>query len=278
MPIFSESKAVMEMDIQGNAVRIHTRGQLWRILSILLTILALGGVTIGQTPQQTSKRMGDIVIRAGAIHTMAQGRPTMRSIAIGSGEVLAVGEGPHDLDAFIGPSTQVIDDPNLTLLPGFIDTHTHLIYAASDINDVHVNEAKDIAGFLDLIRKRAAVTPKGAWIRTASDWNEWNLAEKRMPQASDLDKATSDHPVLVRRGGHNDVLNTMGMRIIGVTRETPTPPGGTIIRDAAGNPTGWLIDAARASRSGPFHRRAGSSESRSCGLHPSTTPRTVSRL
>ena len=72
---------------------------------------------------------------------------------------------------------------------------------------MHVNEAKDIAGFLDLIRKRAAVTPKGNWIRTSSDWNEWNLAEQRMPQAGDLDKATSDHPVLVRRSGHNDVLN-----------------------------------------------------------------------
>jgi predicted amidohydrolase YtcJ len=214
------------------------------MLSTLLTILALGVVTIGQTPQQTSKRTGDVVIRAGAIHTMAQGRPTMRSIAIG-GEALAVGEGSHDLDAFIGPGTKVIDDPALTLLPGFIDTHTHLMYAASDISDVHVNEAKDIPGFLELIRKRAAITPKGAWIRTSSDWNEWNLSGKRMPQASDLDKATSDHPVLVRRGGHNDVLNTMGMRLAGLSRDTPTPRGGTIVKDAAGNPTGWLIDAAK---------------------------------
>lgn len=63
-----------------------------------------------------------------------------------------MGAAAHALDVFIGGSTQVIDDSALTLLPGFIDTHTNLIYAASDINDVHVNEAKDIAGFLDLIR------------------------------------------------------------------------------------------------------------------------------
>jgi len=92
---------------------------------------------------------------------------------------------------------------------------------------------------------KAAVTPPGNWIRTASDWNEWNLAEQRMPQANDLDKATSDHPVLVRRGGHNDVLNTMGMRLAGLTRETETPKGGTIVKEADGNPTGWLIDAAK---------------------------------
>jgi predicted amidohydrolase YtcJ len=182
-------------------------------------------------PLQTRKRTADIVIRAGAIHTMARGRPTMRCIAIGAGEVLALSEAPHDLDGFIGRSTQVIDDPALALFPGFIDTHTHLIYAASDVNDVHVNEAKDIAGFLDLIRKRAAV--KGNWIRTSSEWNEWNLAKQRMPQVSDLDKATSDHPVLVRRGGHNDVLNGMGMQLAGLTRETLTPPGGTIVKDAS---------------------------------------------
>jgi predicted amidohydrolase YtcJ len=212
-----------------------------RALSIVLTVLSMTVPGVGQTRQSRA----DVVIRAGAIHTMAQGRPTMRAIAIGGGNVLALGEGAHDLDSFIGTGTQVIDAPRLTLLPGFIDTHTHLIFAASDINDVHVNEAKDVAGFVDLIRKRAAVTPKGNWIRTSSDWNEWNLAEKRMPQAHDLDKATTDHPVLVRRGGHNDVLNTTAMHLVGLTRDTPTPKGGTIVKDEDGNPTGWLIDSAK---------------------------------
>src|SRR5262249_31700307 len=92
----------------------------------------------------------------------------------------------------------------------------------------------------------AANTIEGQWIRTSSAWNEWNLAEQRMPTASDLDKASSDHPVLVRRGGHNIVLNSLAMRLAGITRETPTPKGGTIVKDAAGNPTGWLIDSAKA--------------------------------
>jgi predicted amidohydrolase YtcJ len=234
------------------------------IVTIFLAALAIIGAEaaqIAQTPRSNTtaaspKPAADIVIRAGAIHTMAQGSQTMRAIAIGAGRVLAVGGAAHDLDGYIGNGTRVIDDSTLTLLPGFIDTHTHLIFAASDINDVHVNEARDIAGFVDLIRKRAAVTPKGEWIRTASDWNEWNLAEKRMPQAPDLDKATTDHPVLVRRGGHNDVLNTMGMKLVGVTRDTPTPPGGTIVRDAEGNPTGWLIDSAKGMAERKFPPRS----------------------
>jgi predicted amidohydrolase YtcJ len=216
------------------------------ILSIVLPAFAgIAQLAPARLTSELQRQPADVVIRAGTIHTMAEAQTTMRSMAIGGGAVLAVGKGSHDLDGFVGSKTQVIDDTSLTLLPGFIDTHTHLIYAASDITDVHVDEAKDIANFVELIHQRALVTPAGRWIRTASDWNEWNLAEKRMPQARDLDKATSDHPVLVRRGGHNDVLNSMGMRLAGLTRETPTPRGGTIVKDADGNPTGWLIDAAK---------------------------------
>jgi predicted amidohydrolase YtcJ len=65
-----------------------------------------------------------------------------------------------------------------------------------------------------------------------------------MPVAQDLDRATTDHPVLVKRGGHNDVLNSFGMRLAGVTKETRAPDGGTIVMDENGNPNGWLIDAA----------------------------------
>jgi predicted amidohydrolase YtcJ len=123
-------------------------------------------------------------------------------------------------------------------------THTHLIFADPSIDDVPVGQAKNIDEFLELIRARAASTPKGQWIRTSAAWNESNLAERRMPVARDLDRATADHPVLVKRGGHNDVLNSFGMRLAGVTKDTPAPDGGTIVRDENRNPNGWLIDAA----------------------------------
>ena len=122
MHIFSKSQAGIEV-IRAEAIdSMRPNRSVSRMLSILLTILAISGATLGQVPQQTSKQTADLVIRAGAIHTMAQGRPTMRSIAIGGGKILAVGDAAHDLDGFIGGSTQVIDDPTLTLLPGFIDT------------------------------------------------------------------------------------------------------------------------------------------------------------
>ena len=87
-----------------------------RILCLLLTVFAIVGAVTGQTPQPTPKPTADLVIRAGAIHTMAQGRPTMRSIAIGDGKVLRVGEATHDLDGLIGPSTQL--EGNTTVRTG----------------------------------------------------------------------------------------------------------------------------------------------------------------
>ena len=215
------------------------------MLPITLAAVLAVATSAENSPAAHRTRVAAMLIRAGAIHTMGPDPTPMRSIALGDGKVLAVGKGPHDLDALVGKDTRVIDDSSLTVLPGFIDTHTHLVFAADDVHDVPVGEAKNIAEFVELIRKRAATTPRGEWIRTSSAWNEWNLAEKRMPVASDLDKATSDHPVLVRRGGHNLVLNSYAMRLAGITRQTPTPRGETIVKDAAGNPNGWLIDSAK---------------------------------
>jgi predicted amidohydrolase YtcJ len=98
---------------------------------------------------------------------------------------------------------------------------------------------------VDLIRQRAAVTPEGQWIRTTTNGQELNLAERRMPTAAELDQATGRHPILVKRGGHNDVVNTHALRLAGITRETLAPPGGVIGRDADGNLTGRLIDNAQ---------------------------------
>jgi predicted amidohydrolase YtcJ len=184
------------------------------------------------------------VIRAGAIYSMTSQNEVYRSLALRDGRIVALDKGAHGLDGLISQSTIVVDDPALTVLPGFIDTHTHFIVAAHSVDDVPVGQARDIEEFVGLIHERAASTPRGQWIRTSAAWNESNLAEGRMPLARDLDRATTDHPVLVKRGGHNEVLNSLGMQIAGVTRDTPAPAGGTIDKDEAGNPTGWLIDTA----------------------------------
>src|SRR6266705_189093 len=190
----------------------------------------------------TPLRLADLVIRAGAIYSMAEDRKVYRSIAIRDEWIVAVSEDPHGLDELITAGTLVVDDPGLTVIPAFDDTHNHLILAAQNMGLVHVDRAHTLAEFIDLIRQRAAQTPPGTWIQTSAAWHEVNLAEGRLPTAPELDEATRDHPVLVRRGGHVVVANSLALTLGGITRETLEPPGGTIVRFPDGTPTGVLIE------------------------------------
>ncbi|WP_043666618.1 amidohydrolase [Streptomyces xylophagus] len=186
----------------------------------------------------------DLVIRAGAIHTQVPGQAPQRAIAVRGDRIAALSPDPNGLDHWVSARTTVHDLPGATVLPAFDDTHTHLIYAALGAHDVPVHQAHDIPEFLDLIRQRARTTPEGEWIRTTTNWQELNLAERRMPTAAELDRATDRHPVLVKRGGHNDVVNTYALRLAGITEDTPVPPGGVIGRGADGRLDGRLIDNA----------------------------------
>lgn len=189
-------------------------------------------------------RGADTVVRAAAVHTLVNGQKPQRALAVAGDRIAALSQDPHGLDEWITEDTMVIDKPDATVLPAFDDTHTHLIFAGHSAHDVPVHQVRTIAEFLDLIRQRAATTPAGQWIRTTTNWQELNLAERRMPTAAELDEATDRHPILVKRGGHNDVVNTLALRLAGITEDTPTPPGGVIGRDEQGRLNGRLVDNA----------------------------------
>ena len=186
----------------------------------------------------------DLLIRAAAVHTQVPGQSPQRALAVRGDRVIALSEDPHGLDELVTARTTVRDLPGAAVLPAFDDTHTHMIFAAHSARDVPVHQARTIPEFLDLIRQRAAVTPAGEWIRTTTNWQELNLAERRMPTADELDQATDRHPVLVKRGGHNDVVNNYALRLAGITEETPVPAGGVIGRGENGRLNGRLIDNA----------------------------------
>jgi hypothetical protein len=198
----------------------------------------------------SSPRRADLVVRVGAVHTLVPGQPPQRALAVRGDRIIAVSAEPDGLDDLITAGTTVIDQPEGTALPGFDDTHTHLIFAGLGAHDVPVHRASDIPEFIELIRQRARSTPEGEWIRTTTNWQELNLAERRMPTATELDSATDRHPILVKRGGHNDVLNTYALRLAGITEDTPAPPGGLIGRNEDGTLNGRLVDnaARRAER------------------------------
>jgi predicted amidohydrolase YtcJ len=188
-------------------------------------------------------RRADSVIRAGTIYSMAADRSRYRAMALRDEWIVAVSADPHGLDGLISTDTRVLDAPGLTILPAFDDDHNHFILAAENLGFVQANQAHSIAELIELIRQRAASAPAGEWIRTSTTWDESSLAERRLPTARELDQATRDHPVWVKKGGHEGVANSLALRLAGITAQTPDPPQGTIQRGADGAPTGVLLSA-----------------------------------
>jgi predicted amidohydrolase YtcJ len=189
----------------------------------------------------------ELLVRAAVVRTMDPDAGPTTALAIRHGTIAAAA-GPERerelLEAWRGPDTVMLDDGGLVVMPAFVDTHNHLMLAARDAVGVPVSQARDIPQIVDLIRERAQRTPAGHWIITAAGWHEMQLAERRLPTAQELDQATTDHPVLLPRGGHNAVLNTAGLRAAGIGPDFADVAGGFIARDAAGCPSGWVQDAA----------------------------------
>ena len=205
----------------------------------------MGQALLPRSSANDTPRLADLVLRAGAIYSMAEHRAVYRAIAIRDEWIVAVSQDPHGLDSLIMDGTQVLDDPHLTVLPAFYDTHNHLREAVSNLMLVPVEQAHTIAEFVELIRQRAASTPAGMWIQTSNAWHENNLAERRLPTLRDLDAATSDHPVLSRRGGHMAIANSRAFQIAGITSDTPNPPGGNIGHFPDGSLNGILEGSAQ---------------------------------
>jgi predicted amidohydrolase YtcJ len=199
--------------------------------------------TVSPREASTIARLADCVIRAGAMYSMAADRKIYRAIALRDEWIVAVSEDPHGLDGLITSGTHVVDEPQLTIIPAFFDTHNHFIIAARNMGKVPADQAHSIAELVELIRKQAAQTPTGQWVQTVDAWHESNLAEGRLPTALELDQATREHPVWVKRGGHIGVANSLALNLANITRDTPDPKGATIKRFPDGTPNGILLEA-----------------------------------
>lgn len=183
----------------------------------------------------------DLVLRHGNIATFAPATPRTHALAIAGERILALGD---EAEALTGAGTKVIDLGGRGVIPGLFDSHIHTMMGGQNEIAVTLENARSIADVQAAFAARAKTTPKGAWIRGASGWHESQLAEGRLPTRFELDAATADNPVIVRRGGHVVVGNSAAFAIAGITKATPNPQHGVIVRDASGEPTGPLIERA----------------------------------
>lgn len=183
----------------------------------------------------------DLILHNGKIVTVDQAFSVQQAVAVAGGRITAVGANAQVLREK-GPGTKVIDLKGKTVLPGLIDAHVHVLGSALSEWREKLPVFDSIETIQKYIREKAKTTPKGKWIivpRTLPP----RLKEMRMPTKHDLD-VTTEHPVAFD-GSYVWSANTLALKISGITKDTPNPPGGEVVKGPDGEPNGILRGAAR---------------------------------
>jgi predicted amidohydrolase YtcJ len=187
--------------------------------------------------------VADLIITNAKVWTVDKGYPTAQAVAVLGDRIVSVGTSA-EIDAWRGAGTKVIDAGGKLLLPGFNDAHVHFVSGGSQLDAVQLNDVTNPEEFARRIGERAKKTPKGEWI-VGGDWDETKWDPAKLPTKELIDAVTPDTPVFVYRyDGHLGLANSVALRMAGVTAKTQDPPGGVVVHDAKGNPTGILKDAA----------------------------------
>ena len=195
---------------------------------------------------QTESIAADMVIKNGKIVTMDPKRTFAQAVAIWKGMIVRVGTN-GDMRPLIGEETRILDLSGRTVVPGFIDAHTHNILPAHfldslDLLDTAAELIPSIADLQQRLKERVKETPKGNWI--GGKYFEPNaIKEKRWPTRAELDAVSPENPlVIVIRGGWATVANSRALELAGITKDTSNPEGSIIEKDpATGEPTGVLL-------------------------------------
>tara|TARA_A100001391_G_scaffold130111_8_gene89519 strand:- start:24454 stop:26220 length:1767 start_codon:yes stop_codon:yes gene_type:complete len=182
-----------------------------------------------------AQEQADLLLHGGKVVTMADDLPYASVVVVRDGRIVAVGNDDlrEDYEA-----TETVDLAGRMLMPGFIDTHLHIIGQSPQA--IALEDAGSIAEIQERLRAKAAELGPGVWI-TGYGWDEALLAEQRNLTRDDLDMAAYDNPVALTRAGHHSIVgNSLALQIAGIDRDTPDPEHGLIERDAQGEPTGII--------------------------------------
>ncbi|MDH1051617.1 amidohydrolase, partial [Pseudomonas sp. GD03903] len=183
----------------------------------------------------------ELILFNGKLHTVDPERPHATAVAIADGKFLVVGSDAQAM-AYRDASTKLVDLNRRTVIPGLNDSHLHLIRGGLNYNlELRWEGVPSLSDALEMLRLQAQRTPSPQWVRVVGGWNEFQFAERRLPTIEELNKAAPDTPVFVLHLYDRALLNRAALRVVGYTKDTPNPPGGEIVRDSNGEPTGMLI-------------------------------------
>ena len=188
----------------------------------------------------------DLILHHGVVLTLDPALPAATAVAIRGDRIVAVGT-DADVRRLAGDKTRSIDLEGAFVLPGLVDAHGHVASLGERLSSVDVRGVTSIEAIATAVRDRAELgLPEGAWI-TGGGWDQNLWPGEQFPDHRPLDAASPDRPVLLRRvDGHASWASLKAMQAAGITRDTRDPEGGTIVRDAQGEPTGVFVDNAMA--------------------------------
>src|SRR5437867_4037025 len=190
------------------------------------------------------KPSATLIITNAAVYTVDKQHPKAAAVAVIGDRIVAVGSSA-EIDSWRGPQTKMIDAGGKLVLPGFNDAHVHFIPGGAQLDQVQLNDAANPEEFAKRIAAQVSKTPKGEWI-LGGRWDETKWPNPQLPTKELVDPVTRATPIFVERyDGHEALANSAAMKLAGVNAKTADVPGGVIMRDASGNPTGIFKDAAQ---------------------------------
>ena len=196
--------------------------------------------TLGQTTTEDNAMVNTILMN-GRIATLDGVQPQASAAAIRDGLFEAVGS-DEEIMRLRGDGTRVIDLKKHSVIPGLNDSHTHVIRGGLHYNmELRWEGVPSLADALRMLKAQAERTPAPQWVRVVGGWSEFQFAERHMPTLSEINAAAPDTPVFILHLYDRALLNAAALRAVGITKDSPDPPGGVIRRDRSGNPTGMLV-------------------------------------
>jgi predicted amidohydrolase YtcJ len=215
------------------------------VLSLCLFFCAPGFAAAQDS--KNAKNAADMVVLHGRIYTLDSGQPWAQALAIRGDKIVAVGDNAS-IGKFRGPDTKVIDAAGQLVLPGFVDCHIHFMDGSLSLGRVNLEGAKDVAEIQRRLREYASKHPGNDWL-LGRGWDYAMFGTAALPDKKYLDELFPNRPVFLEGyDGHTYWANSKALALAGITRDTPDPPNGTIVRDpATREATGALKEAAQDS-------------------------------
>ena len=207
-------------------------------LSSLVFCCALVSSAMGAPGARAS-----VIITNARIYTVDAKQPWAEALAIAGDTILAVGS-KETVRSFRDENTRVVDAHDKLVLPGFTDSHIHFLEGSRLLTQLDLNGTRSIVEVQKRVKEFAAAHPKAGWI-IGRGWSYEIFGEAALPDKKYLDETLPDRPVyLVGYDGHTSWVNSKALTLAGITRDTPNPPAGWIVKDAKGEPTGALKEDA----------------------------------